>query len=124
MVPVLSATGSLMAYLLYPDPIGTLQEHYGFSAIPRQYLCSARAIPPQSDTYSLGYGSHYTNAFGCTGQPIIRSLLKIKNMAKKTATSGASADRIKTDPAFERTRENMEEFTRAGKAAKFLRTLK
>jgi hypothetical protein len=44
-------------------------------------------------------------------------------MAKTTSTSGVSADRIKTDPAFERTRENMEEFARAGKAAKLLRSI-
>ena len=31
---------------------------------------------------------------------------------------GTSAERIKIDPAFERTRENMAEFSRAGKAAK------
>jgi len=35
---------------------------------------------------------------------------------------GVSADRIKNDPAFERTRENLAEFGRAGKAAKLLRT--
>ena len=44
-------------------------------------------------------------------------------MAKTTSTSGVSADRIKNDPAFERTRENMEEFSRAGKAAKLLRSI-
>src|SRR5690349_11165739 len=103
MVPVLSETGSLMAYLLYPDPTGIIQELCSYSAIPRQYLCNPHATPMKSDTHSFGYGSHYTNAFGCTGQPIIRSLLKIKKMAKTTSTSGVSADRIKTDPAFERT---------------------
>lgn len=35
---------------------------------------------------------------------------------------GVSADKIATDPAFERTRENMAEFARAGKASKLLRT--
>lgn len=35
---------------------------------------------------------------------------------------GVSADKIATDPAFQRTRENMEEFKRAGKACKLLRT--
>ena len=44
-------------------------------------------------------------------------------MAKAKSTSGASADRIKNDPAFERTRENNAEFARAGKAAKLLRTI-
>lgn len=35
--------------------------------------------------------------------------------------SGIDADRMKTDPAFQRTRENAEEFGRAGKAGKILR---
>ena len=35
---------------------------------------------------------------------------------------GVSADRIASDPAFERTRENQKEFGRAGKASKLLRT--
>jgi len=34
---------------------------------------------------------------------------------------GVDADRIKTDPAFARTRENGQEFGRAGKASKLLR---
>lgn len=35
---------------------------------------------------------------------------------------GVSAERIATDPAFQRTRENQAEFGRAGKASKLLRT--
>jgi hypothetical protein len=35
---------------------------------------------------------------------------------------GVSAERIASDPAFERTRENQQEFARAGKAGKVLRT--
>jgi hypothetical protein len=34
---------------------------------------------------------------------------------------GVSAERMATDPAFERTRENQKEFARAGKAGKVLR---
>ncbi|OQP44982.1 hypothetical protein A4D02_09375 [Niastella koreensis] len=44
-------------------------------------------------------------------------------MAKTQAKSGVSGDRIKTDAAFERTRENNAEFARAGKAAKLLRRI-
>jgi hypothetical protein len=131
MVPVLTETGSLMAYLLYPDPTGILQESYCYKAIPRQYPGHCQAIPrplpyglkPNSGKASDQYISIiHKNAFGYTGQPIIQSL-KIKTMAKTTSTGGASADRIKTDPAFERTRENMAEFGRAGKAAKLMRTI-
>jgi hypothetical protein len=131
MVPVLSETGSLMAYLLYADPTGILQESYGCRAMVGQYPGNTWAIAGESDAHSdtwCGNMYQYTsfvhkNSFGCTGQPIIRSLLKIKTMAKTTTTGGASADRIKNDPAFERTRENMAEFGRAGKAAKLLRTI-
>jgi hypothetical protein len=130
MVPVLSDTGSLMAYVLYPDPTGTLQELYSCMAIPRQYPGHSQAIPRQSNIHSSNswggtlYHSPFIhkNAFGCTGQPIIQSL-KTRKMAKSTTTGGVSADRIRNDAAFERTRENMAEFGRAGKAAKLLRSI-
>jgi hypothetical protein len=129
MVPVLSETGSLMAYLLYPDPTGILQELHGCKAIPRQYPGHSQAITPNSDYYSSTWcGTFnkrasflYKNALGCTGQPIIQSF-KFKKMST-TTSGGLSADRIKNDPLFERTRENMAEFGRAGKAAKLLRTI-
>jgi hypothetical protein len=54
---------------------------------------------------------------------MIPSFLKTKTMAKTASSGGATSDRIKNDPAFERTRENMAEFGRAGKAAKLLRTI-
>ena len=131
MVPVLNETGSLMAYLLYPDPTGILKELYCCMAIPRQYPGHYQAMPRQSDdhtgstccgTFNQGASFLNKNAFGCTGQPII-SKTKTKTMAKTASSGGTSADRIKNDPAFERTRENMAEFGRAGKAAKLLRTI-
>jgi hypothetical protein len=130
MVPVLTETGSLMAYVLYPDPTGILQELYGCKAIARQYPGHCQAIPRQFNIHSttswggILYDSPFIhkNAFGCTGQPIIHSF-KTKKMAKSTTTGGISADRIKNDAAFERTRENMAEFGRAGKAAKLVRSI-
>ena len=130
MVPVLNETGSLMAYLLYPDPTGMLDELNGCKAILRQYPGHSQATPRQSNIHSTSswggilYHSPFIhkNAFGCTGQPIIQSF-KSKKMAKSTTTGGVSADRIKNDAAFERTRENMAEFGRAGKAAKLLRSI-
>jgi len=101
-------------------------------AILRQSSGHSQAIPRQSNAQagSTRWGTTYqgasffhTNLFGCTGQPIIPSQTKIKTMAKTASTGGASADRIKNDPAFERTRENMAEFGRAGKAAKLLRSI-
>ncbi|OQP63791.1 hypothetical protein A3860_22900 [Niastella vici] len=131
MVPVLSDTGSLMAYILYPDPTGILQELYSCMSIFRQSLDHVQRISRQSNTHSSNiWGGTYQgapflhkNAFGYTGQPIINSNSKTKTMAKTTSSGGTSADRIKNDSAFERTRENMAEFTRAGKAAKLLRTI-
>src|SRR5687767_1387293 len=83
MVPVLSETGSLMAYLLYPDPTGILQGSMGVrpspgntQAISRQYPCTLMTM--QAGTFKQEGSLFYTNAFGCTGQPIIRSLLKSK----------------------------------------------
>ena len=79
MVPVLSETGSLMAYVLYPDTTGILQEHYSCMSIFRQSLDHSQRIPRQSNTHSsstwggtLYQGAPFIhkNAFGCTGQPI------------------------------------------------------
>jgi hypothetical protein len=125
LVPVLSETGSLMAYVLYEDPTGLLRNPYSCMSSPR-------AVPEHSQTIPGAFsynptptscGNLYNKAFGCTGQPIISSLLKTKTMAKKASTGGVSANRIKNDPVFERTRENMAEFSRAGKAAKLLRNI-
>ncbi|WP_209145224.1 MULTISPECIES: hypothetical protein, partial [Niastella] len=118
MVPVLTESGSLMAYVLYPDTTGTLQELYSWMSIPRQFPYSVQAIPRQINTHTgtTRCGTlYYKNAIGCTGQPIIQQS-KRKTMSKSSitgATGGASADRIKNDAAFERTRENMAEFSRA-----------
>jgi len=118
MVPVLTENGSLMAWLLYPDPTGILKELYYSMTTVRPLLDHS-----QTTVRAFPYGTmYYKNAFGCTGQPIFQSL-KTKTMAKSESTSGVSGERIKTDSAFERTRENMAEFSRAGKAAKLLRTI-
>lgn len=118
MVPVLSETGSLMAYLLYPNPQGTLQEYYSCKYYPS-------AISVLSQNY-LNTFFRNKNAFSWAGQLFINSQQKLKKMATITTTTtsnGVTADRIKNDPAFERTRENAAEFGRAGKAAKFLRSI-
>ena len=47
---------------------------------------------------------------------------KSKNGYLVREKGGVSAERIATDPAFQRTRENGQEFGRAGKAGKLLRT--
>lgn len=49
------------------------------------------------------------------------SFFKTKDGFLARQKGGVSAQRIATDPAFARTRENMAEFTKAGKASKLLR---
>jgi hypothetical protein len=101
-------------------------------SIFRECLDHSLRIPRHSNTHSssiwggaLYQGAPFIhkNAFGCTGQPIISSKIKTKTMAKTASSGGSLGDRIRTDPAFERTRENIAEFSRAGKAAKLLRTI-
>lgn len=50
------------------------------------------------------------------------SFFKTKNGHQVRKKGGVSADRIKNDPAFVRTRENGQEFARAGQAGALLRT--
>jgi hypothetical protein len=67
MVPVLSETGSLMAYVLYEDPTGLLRNPYSCMSIPR-------AVPEHSQTIPRAFsynptptscGNLYNKAFGC-----------------------------------------------------------
>ena len=44
MVPVLYETGSVIAYILYTDSTGILQELNGCKAIPRQYAGHYQAM--------------------------------------------------------------------------------
>jgi len=76
MVPELSETGSLMAYVLYPDTTGTLQELYSCMTIRRAFPDNMQAIPRHYNTHSSStWGSTlyqgapfvHKNAFGCTG---------------------------------------------------------
>lgn len=131
MVPVVQENGKLVAYLLHPDPTGIAPVFPSWSAILRQYLGHSQAIPPPddaaSDASTLNREYLFRNLFfhhkespRWTGQLFLNHL---KKKIMSTESSGVSADRIKNDPLFERTRENMAEFTRAGKAAKLMRTI-
>lgn len=129
MVPVVNEKGSLMAYLLYPDPVGIVQEYYPCQYYPNTIPILSEYSPQQLNT--TGNSRHanlhdgvpflHKNAFGWTGQPFIQSL-KSKKMST-TSSNGITAERFWNDPAFERTQENAAEFTRAGKAAKLLRSI-
>ena len=133
MVPVVNETGSLMAWLLYPNPTGMLQDYYPCKTIPRPFSDHSQTIPWPYDTEpgtsafdSLCQGvsllhNQYKELYSWAGQLFIQSI-KRKKMSTVSST-GITADRIKYDPVFERTRENMAEFARAGKAAKLTRTI-
>lgn len=137
MVPVVSENGGLMAWMLYPDPTGILQECYSPKTIPRAFTDHSLSTPPQdnADPGTLlrafgGYGWQWpwpwqsvTAQDSWAGRLSIRSSKKRNNMATTASSNGVTAERIKNDPVFERTRENMAEFARAGKAAKLTRTV-
>ena len=112
LIPVLTENGNIIAYIQPEDTREIPQESPGCQGYRRDIAGILQGIP-------LKYYYH-KDAIGCTGQPIIPSLLKFKKMSK---TNGLTADRIKNDPAYERTRENNEEFGRAGSAAKLLREI-
>jgi hypothetical protein len=95
MAYLLSETGSLMAYLLYPDSTGMLGELYGFISsfrqLPENFQRASRELHPNW-LYSCvepinpapGRASFiHKNAFGYTGR--------------------TSAGRIRIDPVFEST---------------------
>ena len=50
------------------------------------------------------------------------SFYKSKDGHLARTKGGVEADRIRSDPAFQRTRENGQEFGKAGKAGRLLRT--
>ena len=52
MVPVLNETGSLMAYLLYPNPAGVLQEYYPHMSIPVPFSEQSRPFSLQRNIHS------------------------------------------------------------------------
>lgn len=134
LLPVLDQTGTLVAYLAYPNPAGVLQEFYGSLTIRRPLSDHSLTTPrPFSEVEE---GSTAANgrcvapvpfrfekpSFSWAGR--LHSLTKkSKKMATTASSTGINGDRIKNDPLFERTRENAAEFTRAGKAAKLLRVI-
>ncbi|MDF2191514.1 hypothetical protein [Paraflavitalea sp. CAU 1676] len=134
LVPVLDEAGMLVAYLAYPNPTGVLQEYYGAMSTPRPLPDHPQSTPWQISM--AGEGSPCTTCvqvasvpfrfekptFSWAGQHFSK-LKKLKHMATTASSNGVSADRIKNDPLFERTRENMAEFTRAGKASKLMRVI-
>jgi len=52
MVPVLSETGSLMAYVLYEAPTGLLRDPYSCMSIRRAFPDNTQTIPRQYNTHS------------------------------------------------------------------------
>jgi hypothetical protein len=59
LVPVLSVTGILMAYLLPANPQGIVEEFYPAKAMVRQYVGNTQAIPPQQNTHTRSQMEYY-----------------------------------------------------------------
>lgn len=133
MVPVLAENGSLMAYLVYPNPQGVLQEYYPSQTTLRPLRDHSQTtlwqlspvedagMPPTGRYDGSFLFNQHKESLSWAGQLFIQSQKRKKMPTDERKL--VSADRVKNDPVFERTRENMAEFTRAGKAAKLMRTI-
>ena len=97
------------------------QNHRDAGHGARERVCTGQVAHPESGLEQVKLFFTDKESHRWTGQPFINHL-KINFMATESQNV-VSADRIKTDPAFERTRENMAEFTRATKAAGLLRSI-
>ncbi|MDF2188418.1 hypothetical protein [Paraflavitalea sp. CAU 1676] len=129
VVPVFTEQGTLLACLL---PAHSLDMHSSFpliEALFRQCAGNMQAINKFSDMHresspyerTLHTPAIHTDVHSWAGQ-LLQSLKKQIKMANEQQ-KGVASDRILTDPAFERTRENMSEFGRSGKAASLLREI-
>ena len=121
--------GGLMAFLVPTDCLRSLENWPPFQRAFRQYVGNPEAIYSLYDNvqrqpdgnYAFDFQSFYTDFLRWTGQPFIN----IKNQSKMPTEGpkGPSAEQIYNDPNFERTRENMAEFGRAGKSASLMREI-
>lgn len=128
-VPVVNENGTLLAYLLPTGGLDIANTFPPIEAMFRQYSGNMQAIPPfevahagnigRDNVFNFSPGN--TDFLSWTGR-LLQSLKKQRKMSTEEQKSLAS-DRIFTDPAFERTRENMAEFGRSGKGARLLREI-
>lgn len=127
MIPMLTGNGGLLAWLLPTHCLHSLEKLLPLQRAFRQCVEHVQAMDtlyqerPDHYGYSgnLDFSSFYKDILSWTGQPFLSPLKQIEMATSK----GVSSDRIMNDPAFERTRENMSEFGRAGKAASVVRDL-
>ncbi|WP_315824031.1 hypothetical protein [Paraflavitalea speifideaquila] len=127
MMPMLTGNGGLLAWLLPAHCLHSLEQLLPLQRAFRQCVGHVQAMDtlyrerPDHYGYSgkLDFSSFYKDFLSWTGQPFL-SPLKLIEMA---TSKGVSSDKIMNDPAYERTRENMAEFGRAGKAASIVRDL-
>jgi hypothetical protein len=127
MMPMLTGNGGQLAWLLPTHCLHSLEKLLPLQRAFRQCVEHVQAMDilyqerPDHYGYSgkLDFSSFYKDLLSWTGQPFLSPLKQIEMATSK----GPSADKIMNDPAFERTRENMSEFGRAGKAASVVRDM-
>ncbi len=129
MTPLFSDTGRLLAWLLPADVLDM-----PWQSNPLQ--CSGRTVPEQCQNSGMftDYQSariqqdallpfvHYYTELKFLVDQLFPSRKK-RNIMANEEPKGVSAERMATDPNFERTRENAAEFAAAGKAAYLLRSI-
>lgn len=128
-VPFVTENGALFACLLPMDGLDMANTFPLIEAMFRQYLGSMQAIPSFDNAHAgnsryesvPGYSDSNTDFLSWTGR-LLHSIKKQRKMATEQQ-KGVASDRIFTDAAYERTRENMAEFGRSGKAASLLREI-
>jgi hypothetical protein len=127
MIPMLTSNGGQLAWILPTHGLHSLEKLLPFQRAFRQCVEHVQAMDtlyqehPDHYGYSgkLDFSSFYKDLLSWTGQPFLSPLKQIEMATSK----GVSSDKVLNDPAFERTRENMSEFGRAGKAASLVRDL-
>ncbi|AXY74148.1 hypothetical protein D3H65_09255 [Paraflavitalea soli] len=126
-MPLLTDNGGLVAWLLPTHGLHSLEKLLPLQRAFRQCVEHVQAMDtlyeerPDHYGYSgkLDFSTFYKDLLSWTGQPFLSQL----NQITMATSKGPSADKIMNDPAYERTRENMSEFGRAGKAASLVRDL-
>ncbi|WP_162915512.1 hypothetical protein [Paraflavitalea soli] len=127
IMPLLTDNGGLVAWLLPTHGLHSLEKLLPLQRAFRQCVEHVQAMDtlyeerPDHYGYSgkLDFSTFYKDLLSWTGQPFLSQL----NQITMATSKGPSADKIMNDPAYERTRENMSEFGRAGKAASLVRDL-
>ncbi|WP_276482333.1 hypothetical protein [Paraflavitalea pollutisoli] len=127
--PLYNEAGRLLAWLMPADALDMPWQSNPLQSSGRTVpeLCQSSALFTDLQSGRSGQDAllpfvHYYNELKILVDQLFPSRKKRKCMASDEP-KGVSADRVATDPNFERTRENAAEFAAAGKAAYLLRSI-